>query len=81
MNKRQLRSMWVIIVIVVLMCLFPPSNHGYNFITDHGGYKYTLFTAQLAIQIFAVSVVGVGLHVSLRTKSPKEREEEGLGKP
>lgn len=78
MNKKQLIAMWVAIVIVVLMCAFPPyllhystgsiRFVGYRFIGSKKPRNCHISTLQLAVQLLAVATVATGAIVTLKTK-------------
>ena len=62
MNKTQLKVLWVGIGIFVLMGLFPPTTHGYNFVLKRGDISLT----RLLIQWTIIAVITAGFIYNLK---------------
>lgn len=76
MNKRQIIVLWIGIIIIVLMGLFPPWMNvdpsggyyikGYNFILDKPSTFCRIDVPQLLVQWAMVAIIAGGLLVTLR---------------
>ena len=83
MNRAQLVAVWVAIVVVVVLLLFPPWRDMFdNGVQMSTGYAFvfaapvseiplTVDIPRLVPPILAVAAVAAGLYVSLGRKSPK----------
>jgi hypothetical protein len=91
MNKKQLIAMWVGIIIIVIMVLFPPwhlplrelgtqKRSGCAFILNpphFGDGVYPMINvSQLCIQCFIVGLITTGYIITLKDDKPKDEQKQ-----
>lgn len=91
MNERQLTAMWIGIIIIVVMCIFPPwyqpnmvkgthSKWGYSFVFTPPEVNKSIYVMinmpQLFIQCVIVGLITTGYIITLNYKKPKDEQKE-----
>ncbi len=85
MNKRQILVLWIGIIIIAAILLFPPmkttrtdkwgkhysEDLGYRFITDNTETNVTVNYEKLFLPIAAVALIWLGLFFSLKDRGKR----------
>lgn len=88
MSKKKKVVLWMGIILIVLMCLFPPtiqfSKEGPD-LSLRPFYYYSFFfkahdreiqTTKLLIQCIIVGIITLGINASISDKKPKDKKPE-----